>query len=160
MNNTNSKPNSEIIQRMQILCSRQERCTSDIRQKLVEYNLSIQEIDRIIKTLIKENFINEERYAIAFANDRFRFNKWGKIKIEYQLKHKGIDNNIILKALESIDSEEYLKMIKSELTKKFKKDKSSNAYVLKSKLLRFGQSKGFETEHVFNIINEILNSNR
>ena len=145
---------------MQILCSRQERCTSDIRQKLVEYNLSIQEIDHIIKILIKENFINEDRYAVAFAHDKFRFNKWGKIKIEYQLKHKGIDNNIILKALGSIDSEEYLKMIKSELTKKFKKDKSSNAYVLKSKLLRFGQSKGFETEHVFNIINEILNSDR
>ena len=62
--------------------------------------------------------------------------------------------------MESIDSKEYIDMIKSELTKKFKKDKSSSTYVLKSKLLRFGQSKGFETELVFKIINEILNPDR
>lgn len=143
-----------------MLCSRQERCTSDIRQKLNDYNLSKQEIDRIITILLKENFINDERYAIAFTHDKFRFNKWGKIKIEYQLKRKGISDGYILKALESIDSMEYANMIKSELTKKFKKDKSSDEYLLKSKLMRFGQSKGFETELVFNIINEILNSGR
>jgi len=160
MNKTNSRPNNEILLRMQVLCSRQEKCTSEIRKKLVEYNLAAQEIDRIIEFLSKENYINDERYAIAFAHDKFRFNKWGKIKIEYQLKRKGINDGYILKALESIDSEEYLHMIKSELTKKFIKDKSANEYVLKSKLIRFGQSKGFETEHVFNIINEILNSGR
>jgi regulatory protein len=160
MNNTNSKRNSEIIQRMQKLCSRQERCTSEIRNKLNEYNLSIQEIERIIKILLKEDFINDERYAIAFAHDKFRFNKWGKIKIEYHLKRKGINDGYILKALENIDSEEYLQMIKSELIKRSKKDKSPNAFVLKSKLMRFGQSKGFETEFVFKIINEILNSGR
>ena len=160
MNIKNTKPNNEILFKMQMLCSRQERCTSEIKKKLVEYNLSAQEIDRIIEILLKENYINDERYAIAFAHDKFRFNKWGKIKIEYQLKRKGINDGYILKALESIDIKEYLHMIKSELTKKFKKDKSSNVYVLKSKLMRFGQSKGFETEHVFNIINEILNSGR
>ena len=160
MNIANSKPNNEILFKMQMLCSRQERCTSEIRKKLVEYNLPAQEIDRIIEILLKENYINDERYAVAFAHDKFRFNKWGKIKIEYQLKRKGINDGYILKALESIDIKDYLHMIKSELTKKFKKDKSSSVYVLKSKLMRFGQSKGFETEHVFNIINEILDSGR
>ncbi len=160
MNKTNSKPDSGILLRMQMLCSRQERCTSEIRKKLFEYNLSAQEIDRIIGILSKENYINDERYAIAFAHDKFRFNKWGKIKIEYQLKRKSINDGYILKALESIDIEKYLHMIKSELIKKLKKEKSANAYVLKSKLMRFGQSKGFETDHIFNIINEILNSGR
>ena len=160
MNKANSKPNSEIIQRMQILCSRRERCTSEIRRKLVGYNLSKQEIDRIIEILSKENYINDERYAVSFAHDKFRFNKWVKIKIEYHLKRVGICDGYILKALESIDSKEYLHMIKTELIKKYKRDKSSSAYLMKSKLMRFGQSKGFETELIFNIINEILNTNK
>ena len=71
-----------------------------------------------------------------------------------------INDDYILKALENIDSEEYLHMIKSELTRKFKKDKSSGTYVLKSKLMRYGQSKGFETEFIFKIIDEILDSGR
>ena len=160
MGKTNSKPNNEIIQKMQILCSRRERCTSEIKRKLAGYNLSIQEIDRIIEILSKDNYINDERYAISFAHDKFRFNKWGKIKIEYQLKSAGINDDYILKALESIDNKEYLYMIKTELMKKYKRDKSSNVYLTKSKLMRFGQSKGFETELVFSIMNEILNKNK
>lgn len=160
MGKTNSKTNSEIIQRMQMLCSRRERCTSEIKRKLAGYNLSIQEINRIIEILSKENYINDERYAISFAHDKFRFNKWGKIKIEYQLKSAGINDGYILNALESIDNKEYLYMIKTELIKKYKRDKSSNVYLIKSKLMRFGQSKGFETELVFSIMNEILNTNK
>lgn len=160
MNKTNSKPDSEIIKRMQMLCSRRERCTSEIKRKLAGYNLSIQEINRITEILSKENYINDERYAISYAHDKFRFNKWGKIKIEYQLKRSGLSDVYILKALESIDSNEYLNMIKSELSKKLKKEKSSDTYILKSKLMRFGQSKGFETELVFSIMNEILNTNK
>ncbi len=159
MCNTNSNTNREIIQRMQMLCSRQEKCTGEIRRKLAGYRLPALEIDRIIEILSKENFINDERYAISFAHDKFRFNKWGRIKIEYELKHKGISNSHVLKALESIDRSEYLNMIKSELNKKFKKAKTADKYIMKSKLVRFGQSKGFETELVFKIIDEILNSN-
>ncbi len=159
MCNTNSNTNREIIQRMQMLCSRQEKCTGEIRRKLAGYRLPALEIDRIIEILSKENFINDERYAISFAHDKFRFNKWGRIKIEYELKHKGISNRHILKAMESIDRSEYLNMIKSELNKKFKKAKTADKYIMKSKLVRFGQSKGFETELVFKIIDEILNSN-
>ena len=143
-----------------MLCSRRERCTSEIKRKLAGYNLSIQEINRITEILSEENFINDERYAISFAHDKFRFNKWGKIKIEHQLKRADINDDYILKALESIDNKEYLYMIKTELIKKYKRDKSSNVYLMKSKLMRFGQSKGFETELVFSIMNEILNTNK
>ncbi|UCH14287.1 MAG: RecX family transcriptional regulator [Bacteroidales bacterium] len=160
MSKKDSKANSEIIQRMQILCSKRERCTSEIRKKLAGYNIPAQETERIIEILLKDNFINDERYAISFAHDKFRFNKWGRIKIEYQLKRFGLGDNYILKALGSIDSNEYLNMIKSELSKKLKKEKSSDTYMLKSKLMRFGQSKGFETELVFNILDEILSTKR
>ncbi len=160
MSKTNSKPDSEILKRMQVLCSKSEKCTSEIRKKLIGYNIPVQEIDRIIGILSEDNYINDERYAISFAHDKFRFNKWGRIKIEYQLKRIGLNEAHIMKALQSIDNKEYLNMIKSELSKKLKKEKITDTYILKSKLMRFGKSKGFETEFVFSVADEILSSKK
>ncbi len=157
MDKKSSAPDSLILKRMQIMCSKQERCTNDIRKKLAEFNLSEQEKDSIISALTKDNFINDERYALSFVHDKLRFNKWGKIKIKYELKHKGISNEHISKALESIDSSDYRRILETELMKKLRKPGSPGKLALKSKLLRFGQSKGFETELIFSIIDEILN---
>jgi len=154
----NPASDSLVLKRMQMLCSRQERCTSDIRKRIAGFNLSEEETDNIIDTLSKDNFINDERYAFSFVHDKFSFNKWGKIKIGYGLKLKGISKAYISKALDSIDSSDYRLMLKSELMKKFKKSGSSDKLALKSKLLRFGQYRGFETELIFDIINEILSA--
>ncbi len=146
----------ETLQKMKLLCSKQEKCTNEIEMKLAKYNLTKQEIQKIIMILSGDNYINDERYAISFAHDRLKFNKWGKIKIEHQLKLKRIKDIHILKALGSIDSSEYAQIIKSELLKKSKRIRTSNAFEIKSKLMRFGQSKGFETELLFNVIDELL----
>ncbi len=146
----------ETLQEMKLLCSKQEKCTNEIEMKLAKYNFTKQEIQKIIMILSGDNYINDERYAISFAHDRLKFNKWGKIKIEHQLKLKRIKDIHILKALGSIDSSEYAQIIKSELLKKSKRIRTSNAFEIKSKLMRFGQSKGFETELLFNVIDELL----
>jgi len=146
----------ETLQKMKLLCSKQEKCTNEIEMKLAKYNLTKQEIQKIIMILSGDNYINDERYAISFAHDRLKFNKWGKIKIEHQLKLKRIKDIHILKALGSIDSSEYAQIIKSELLKKSIRIRTSNAFEIKSKLMRFGQSKGFETELLFNVIDELL----
>ena len=146
----------ETLEKMKLLCSKQEKCTNEIEMKLAKYNLTKQEIQKIIMILSGDNYINDERYAISFAHDRLKFNKWGKIKIEHQLKLKRIKDIHILKALGSIDSSEYAQIIKSELLKKSKRIRTSNAFEIKSKLMRFGQSKGFETELLFNVIDELL----
>ena len=146
----------ETLQKMKLLCSKQEKCTNEIEMKLAKYNFTKQEIQKIIMILSGNNYINDERYAISFAHDRLKFNKWGKIKIEHQLKLKRIKDIHILKALGSIDSSEYAQIIKSELLKKSIRIRTSNAFEIKSKLMRFGQSKGFETELLFNVIDELL----
>jgi len=156
MDKKTSAPDSLLLKRMQIMCSKQERCTNDIRRKLAEFKLSEQETESIINALSKDNFINDERYAFSFVHDKLRFNKWGRIKIRYELKLKGINNEHISKALESIDSSDYRLILKSELMKKFRKPGSSGTLAFKRKLMRFGQGRGFETDLVFNVINEIL----
>jgi regulatory protein len=156
MDKKESSPDNLILKRMQIICSKQEKCTNDIRKKLAEFRLTAEETDSILNTLVRDNFVNDERYSLSFVHDKLKFNKWGKIKLGYELRSKGIGNEHISKALDSIDNSEYMSILKSELMKKLRKSRSSGRTELKGKLVRFAQSKGFENELIFNVINEIL----
>jgi regulatory protein len=156
MDKKGSSPDNLILKRMQIICSKQEKCTNDIRRKLSEFKLTAEEKDSILNALVKDNFVNDERYSLSFVHDKLRFNKWGRIKLGYELRSKGISSEHISKALDSIDYSDYRGKLKSELMKKFKKSRSSGRTELKSKLVRFAQSKGFENDLIFNVINEIL----
>ena len=136
------------------LCSRRELCVSDIQAKLESWGLGMTESEKIIQRLIKENFINEERYANAFVKDKFRYNKWGKIKIGFQLRSKKIPATVIKEALDSIDDDTYISVLK-DLIKNHKKGiKARNDYEMKSKLLRFGLSRGFESSLLYNLLDE------
>jgi regulatory protein len=135
------------------LCSKREYCASEIREKITTWGISESESEKIIATLIKENFLNEERFASAFVKDKFNYNKWGKIKISAHLKAKRIQSSIIKSALESIDDEVYLKTIKSIITSHRRSVKAKNQYDLKAKLLRYGLSKGFESSILYVILN-------
>jgi regulatory protein len=137
------------------LCSRIEYCSSDIRKKLQAWDVPSGDENKIINTLVKENFINEERYSKAFVRDKFRHNRWGRIKIAAHLKSKGLGNEIIRAALEEIDNEEYIRVIKSLITSHRKTTRSKNQYDLKGKLLRFGLSKGFESGILYELLNDL-----
>jgi regulatory protein len=137
------------------LCSRIEYCSSDIRKKLQAWDVPSGDENKIINALIKDNFINEERYTKAFVRDKFRHNRWGRIKIAAHLKSKGLGNEIIRAALEEIDNEEYIRVIKSLITSHRKTTRSKNQYDLKGKLLRFGLSKGFESGILYELLNDL-----
>ena len=136
-------------------CSRRELCASDIRSKLESWGVGINDSERVISELIKENFINEERYSRAFVRDKFHYNKWGKLKITSHLRVKMIPGNILKDALDSIDNEIYIKTLNDLIISHKKIIKSKNKYDLKAKLLRFGLSKGFESQLLYEILNEI-----
>ena len=136
-------------------CSRREFCVSDIRTKLESWSVVENDTQRIISELIKENFINEERFAKAFVRDKFIYNKWGKIKLASHLKVKMIPGNIIKLALDSIDNELYIKTLNRLITSHKRTVKAKNKYDLKAKLLRYGLSKGFESYLLYEILNEI-----
>ena len=136
-------------------CSRREHCSHDIRNRLLMWGVSNSDADKIIRTLVKENFINDSRFALAFVKDKFKYNKWGRVKIAAHLKMKGLASDIIDHALNSIENDEYISLLKDIIKVHRKSVKAINQYDLKAKLLRYGQSKGFESSILYDILNEM-----
>jgi len=143
------------LSRAMTLCSQREYCTGDIRSKLNSWGTGDEDCERIITALIKENFINESRYAGAFVNDKFRNNKWGRVKIAAHLGIKKIPPEIIKSALDSIDNDLYNKTIREVVLSHRRSVKAKNRYDLKGKLLRYGLSKGFESNLLYDLLNDI-----
>lgn len=143
-----------LLSKSMALCSKREYCIYDIKRKLDSWGSSKTDREKIIKILMRENFINEERYALAFVKDKFRYNKWGKDKITANLKAKHIPSPIISLALGSIDDELYMKTLRDIINSHRKYVKAKNQYELKGKLLRYGLSKGFESSLLYEILND------
>ena len=137
------------------LCSQREFCCDDIINKLLSWGVENIDAEKIIGILIKENFINESRYASAFVRDKFKYNKWGKVKISSQLRFKKLPADIINAALDSIDNETYIKSLHDMLDGHRRTIKAKNQYDLKGKLLRYGLSKGFESNLLYDILNDL-----
>ena len=135
-------------------CSQRELCCSEVENRLETWGLQRSDRQKIIDTLIKENFINEERFALAFVKDKFNHNKWGKIKIKSHLKAKNIPSGIISEALGSIDNEVYTATIKSVIGSHGRSVKAKNSFEMKARLLRFGLLRGFESSLLYDILNE------
>ena len=142
----------QAFQKLKHYCAYQERCHSEVKEKL--YNLGIwkKEHDEIIATLIEENYLNEERFAIAFAGGRFRMKKWGRTKIKYELKQKQISEYCIKKALKQIDEEDYLKVLGKLAKEKYASLKNDQHLIRKKKTIDYLQQKGYEYELIIRSI--------
>ncbi len=135
-------------------CSRREFCSEDIRNKLVEWGVENNDAEKIIGVLIREKFIDESRYASAFVRDKFRYNKWGKVKIAAHLRAKRLPSDVIKSALDSIEEELYNKFLRELIESHRRSVKAKNKFDMKAKLLRYGLSKGFESNLLYDILNE------
>lgn len=144
----------ELLHKAASYCSISEHCISEVETKLAAWCVGCDDKSAIIKRLIEEDFINEKRFCIFFVKDKFRFNKWGKIKISFALKGKGVDNALISEALNTIDDGEYEEMLASILKTKLGGLKYEFEYEKQGKLFRFAQSRGFEN----NVIEKALRS--
>jgi regulatory protein len=137
-------------------CSKEERCIADVRKKLCEFELSEDIITEMINYLKKEKYIDENRYTVAFVNDKLKFNKWGKYKISYALKQKKIPDFIAEKALNDVSDDDYRHLLYEELAKKLRSLPKATNYELKGKLYRFASSRGFENDIILETIGELL----
>lgn len=137
---------AETLNRAASYCTLCERCISEVSNKLTAWGVEIKVQQDIIKRLIDENFINEERYSKAFVNDKIRFNHWGRKKISAALYEKRISKSIIGKAIATIDEEEYNEILHKVLSAKHKELKYREDNSTRQKLLRFAASRGFETQ--------------
>ena len=138
----------EAYNKLAILCSRKEYCVSDMQKKMQSWKLGSKQESQIIAQLITEKYIDETRFAEAFVKDKFRFNKWGKYKIKFQLKQKNIAQELIDSSIEIITDDEYFEMIEELLISKNKSIKAKTEYERRGKLLRFMTQRGFEIDAV------------
>ena len=146
----------QALQKLRHYCGYQERCHSEVKEKLYELGVSKIHHDEIIATLIEENYLNEERFAIYFAGGKFRMKQWGRIKIKYQLKQKQVSEYSIKKALKQIEEKAYLNTIKKIATGKLKNLKGErDIFIQKRKLYDYLLQKGFEADLINKEINKI-----
>ena len=97
----------QALPKIKQYCAYQERCHSEVKDKLYSFGLNKNEVEELISKLIEDNYLNEERFAIQFAGGKFRVKQWGRIKIKYQLKQKQVGEYCIKKALAAIDPSDY-----------------------------------------------------
>lgn len=134
-------------------CTYRERTQQELRDKLYGYGLFSDEVEEVIAYMITHNFLNEERYAKAFAGGKFRVNDWGKAKILYHLKQKGLTAYCIKQGLKEIEEVEYVEKVDSIISKKRDRYENSDLYLWKNKIANYLISKGFERDLVWERIN-------
>ena len=135
----------EMLHRAAAYCSTAERCIQDVQKKIDAAGLPPDASERIIARLLKERFIDESRYTRFFVNDKLRFNKWGRVKIGYELYKKNIPSPIREESLAAIDEGEYRSILLDLLKSKKKSTKGKDERDLFNKLLRFAAGRGFES---------------
>ena len=140
---------AEALGRMRKYCAYQERSHQEVRTKLLQLGLRGNDLENVKVRLIDEGFLNEERFAVAFAGGKFRMKNWGRKKIGQQLKAKGISDYCINKAMKEIDDGAYRKSLKQLLDKKTASLKDKNIFTRKQKLSNFLIGKGYEQELVW-----------
>lgn len=146
----------EYLHKMAAYCSGAERCEQDIRKKIAALPTEAQ--NRILEQLKKEGFINDRRYCRSFINDKSRFNRWGRVKIAYELRMKGLSPAVIEEGLDTIDADEYLRVLRTLLKDKQRSMKSGNNRNDYAKLFRFAASRGFESNLIAQILKETSNA--
>ena len=145
----------ELLHKAASYCSISEHCVSEVEEKLSAWGVSVTDKQKIINRLISEDFINEKRFCTYFVKDKFHFNKWGKIKISFAMKQKGLDDELINGALSTIDDGEYEEMLASILKTKLTGLKYEFEYEKQGKLFNFAQSRGFESQVISRAIKSI-----
>ena len=133
----------EALLRLTSLCSTAEHCSHEMLEKMRRWEIDEDTQTRIMEYLVKEKYIDDERYARFFAKDKIRYNKWGRRKVEQAMWQKHIDADIQQRVLDEIDDDEYLLILRPLLKSKRRTVKAANNYEMNMKLIRFAMGRGF-----------------
>ena len=142
----------EAYLQLAALCAQAEHCRQEMRDKMRRWEMAPEAHERVIALLVKERYIDDERYARAFVKDKVRYNKWGRRKVQQGLWMKRIDDDILQRVLDEVDDEEYLAVLKPLLKQEAKSIKAESDYELNQKLVRFAFGRGF----TYDIIRQCL----
>jgi len=142
-----------VLLKMQHYCAYEERCILDVKLKLQTFHLQEDVYENIINKLIKDDYINEERFARVFAGGKFRINHWGKNKIYAALQQKGLPELFILEGLNEIDQHDYINLLRNLISKKSQELVETDFSRKMKKLSNFAISRGFEPNLVWDVLN-------
>lgn len=143
----------EALQKLYRFCAFQERCRLEVSQKLVEWGFALGDDEKLIDQLIRENYMNEERFALAFARGKFNQKKWGTQKIVHGLKQKGISDALIQQALSEIPENEYAEVLLKLARAKAKTVLEKDIFKKKFKIAKFLIGKGYVPDQVWEVVN-------
>lgn len=146
----------EIKRKLENYCVYQDRCHKEVEQKMREFSLIPEARELILLSLMKDNFLNEERFSKSFARGKFRIKSWGKRRIVRELKFRDISAYNIKTALKEIDEDEYLKTIYRITENRNEVISEPNIYKRKKKLIDFLMRKGFENDLIFKTVNDVV----
>jgi len=146
------KTEQEAYLTLAALCAQAEHCQWEMLEKMRRWEVPEEAQARVMQRLVKERYVDDERYAQAFVKDKIRYNKWGRRKVDQALWQKHIDEDIRKRVLDEVDDDEYLKVLRPLLKQKRKSTKANSDYELNQKLMRFALGHGF----TFDIIRQCI----
>ena len=146
----------QALQKARHYCAYQERCHQEVKDKLYSFGLWKKDVEEALSSLIEDNYLNEERYAIQFAGGRFRMKQWGRVKIRYELKQKQVGDYCIKKALAAIGEEDYDRTLTKLAEAKWETLREEpNPFVRRKKLQDYLLQKGYESDRISGAIKEL-----
>ena len=145
----------KTVQQIQRYCAFQDRSSFDVQEKLKKLGVPYPRMKELIAQLAEEGFLDDHRFVRSFVQGKFRQNKWGRIKIGYALKGKGIPDPLIREALENLDDEDYRNMLQTLISRKRKEIKTENNLNVRQKIINFALGKGYEMPLILDILKEM-----
>jgi regulatory protein len=144
----------QALQKLRHYCRYQERCHSEVKEKMWLLGIKKTDHDELLASLIEDDYLNEERFAVQFAGGKYRLKHWGRIKIKYELKQKRVSDYNIKKALSQIEESDYLKTLKTIAEKRYNELKNEQWLVRKKKTIDYLLLKGYEQSLVNQMVNQ------
>ena len=144
------KPMSEeqALARLTALCASAEHCTGEMIDKMTKWGISEKTQARIMEHLVKNKYIDDERYCRAFVHDKMEYNHWGRRKIEQALYVKHVDKAIQKTVLDEIPDEDFIDILRPLIVQKRRQTRANSEYEMNMKLMRFAASRGFTIEQI------------
>ncbi len=145
----------QVLTRLTAICSRAEHCKEDMRRKMIRWEIAEDIQDRVLEYLVREHYIDEERYARSFIRAKKEYNRWGIKKIEQALYIKRIPKDIYEPILKEFCNNDFNDILKSLLQNKKRSVKASDDYEMRNKLIRFAMQRGFTYDQISEVIDKI-----
>ena len=147
---------NEALIKAASFCAYQERCHKEVLEKLADLGIYGLDADEMLLRLIQDNYVNEERFAKAYAGGKFRVKQWGKQKIMRELKMREVSDYCIAEALKEIEEADYQETLSKILEQKYKTVKAMNELQRKHKTAQYAISRGFESQLIWQLLGDVL----